>query len=230
MKLCTFEVATHLGRHRRLGAAKDGCTIDLNFATAWYMAQTGEPAPQQLADALVPPDIESYLRAGLRATHSAEELFLGAGPRPADWWKKEPAPRGPNDETLVYLPGQARLLAPLAGYAGPDEDIPAPAGGLACEARLFPVAGLPRNDIPGLRDELRGIAGFTILADFGGRAAMGPYITTLDKIGDPEAIEIVARVNGAEQSRGKTVRAALKRGDTLELEAELIGVLRSRIV
>ena len=54
MKLCTFEVATHVGRHCRLGAFRSGRIVDLNFATAWYLAQQGEPEPQKLANALVP--------------------------------------------------------------------------------------------------------------------------------------------------------------------------------
>ena len=66
-----------------------------------------------------------FLRAGLRAMHTAEELFMGAGPRPADWWKIEAPPRGPNDETLVYCPDQVRLRAPLPNPArlGTDEDV-----------------------------------------------------------------------------------------------------------
>ena len=41
MRLCTFEVATHVGRHSRVGAFRDGRVIDLNFATAWNLAQQG---------------------------------------------------------------------------------------------------------------------------------------------------------------------------------------------
>ena len=90
LNLCTFEVATHLGRYQRLGAHKGGRILDLNFATAWYLAQTGEPDPQRLADALLPSSMIGYLRSGLRASYTAEELFLGAGPNPADWWLAEP--------------------------------------------------------------------------------------------------------------------------------------------
>jgi hypothetical protein len=257
MKLCTFEVATQLGRHRRLGAAKNGRLIDLNFATAWYMAQTGEPAPQPLADALVPPDIGSFLRAGLRATHSAEELFLGAGPHPADWWKKNPPPRGPNDETLVYRPDEVRLMPPLPGYAGPDEDVPVPAGRIACEAGLAAVIGIRRTDIPGFHGgALEHAAGFTLMAGHGARRAIGPYILTLDKLMDPYRLEIAVRVNGEERARfpmaplrGRfeaEIEAATRlspgsilalpagsveaaRGDTIELEAERMGVLRNRL-
>ena len=54
MRLCTFEVAGHLGRHCRVGAFRDGRVIDLNFATAWHLAQQGEAEPQHLANALAP--------------------------------------------------------------------------------------------------------------------------------------------------------------------------------
>src|SRR5215831_13008781 len=142
MKLCTFEVSTHLGRHNRVGAYKDGRVIDLNFATSWYLAQQGESEPQQLADALVPARMLEFLRAGLRAMHTSEELFLGAGPRSQDWWKMECPPRGPNDETLVYAPEQVRLRAPLPNPArlGTDEEAPA-SGQMDAELKLAAVIG-----------------------------------------------------------------------------------------
>src|SRR5262245_58408547 len=120
MKLCTFEVATHLGRHSRVGAYRDGRIVDLNFATAWRLSEQGESDPQQLANALVPPTMPEFLGAGLRATHTAEELFLGANPE--NWWHKDPAPRGPNDETLVYTPDQVRLRAPMPNLASLGSD------------------------------------------------------------------------------------------------------------
>jgi hypothetical protein len=93
-----------------MGGFRDGRIMDLNFATAWYLAQQGEPEPQRLADALVPADPDDFRRFGLRAVHTAEELFMGAGPDPHDWWRRDPPPRGPNDETLVYRPDEVRLM------------------------------------------------------------------------------------------------------------------------
>jgi hypothetical protein len=257
MKLCVFEVATQLGRHRRLGASRDGRIMDLNFAEAWYLAQTGEPAPQPLADALVPTGMLEFLRAGLRAAHSAEELFLGAGPHPADWWKKNPAPRGPNDETLVYRPDEVRLLAPLHGYAGPDEDIPAPGDRFRCDVKIAAVIGIRRTDIPGFHGAaLEHVAGFTLITDFGTRAAIGPCITTLDKLTDPYKLEIAVRIDGVEKCRwnleplrgrfeaaieagaptpGKVIALSagnidVSRGEVVEVETEAIGLLRNRAV
>ena len=52
-----------------------------------------------------------FLRAGLRAQHSAVALFRG-GPSPAAWWKLPSPTRGPNDETLVYTPDQGPSPSP----------------------------------------------------------------------------------------------------------------------
>jgi hypothetical protein len=241
VKLCTFEVATHLGRHRRLGGFKDGRVVDLNFATAWYMAQTGEAEPQRLADALVPSGMLEFLRTGLRASHTAEELFLGAGPHPADWWRREPPPRGPNDETLVYRPGEVRICAPLPaeGTVGPDGDLPRESdSAMPCVAA---IAGL------------NGVAGYTLMLACGRHAAMGPYLVTPDDIKGP--LEVTVRVNGQEKARsvarlglaalggGKPRPGGmipcgpdgwgplpLATGDVVELEAVALGLLRTRAV
>lgn len=202
MRLCTFEVASHLGRHCRVGAFRDGRVIDLNFATAWNLSQQGESEPQQLANALVPPAMLEFLRAGLRALHTAEELFGGAGPRPADWWKLESPPRGPNDETLVYTPDQVRLCAPLPNPArlGTDEDLRFTE---KMEPELKLVAVIGRQGIKISALEARGyIAGFTAMSDFGARhAALGPCLVTPDEIGNPYALEICVRINGKEFGR-----------------------------
>jgi len=209
MKLCTFEVSTHLGRYSRVGAYRDGRIIDLNFATAWYMSQQGESEPQQLADALVPASMPSFLRAGLRATHTAEELFQGAGDKPADWWRQDPPPRGPNDETLVYQPDQVRLRAPLPNPArlGTDDDVDS-AEKLGCELKMAAVLGKQGMNIKSI-EARQYIAGFTGMNDFSGRyMALGPCLVTPDEIGNPYNLEIVARVNGEQFAR--TTSAGLR--------------------
>jgi hypothetical protein len=217
MRLCTFEVATHLGRHNRVGAFKDGRIIDLNFATAWYLAQQGECEPQQLANALAPPTMLEFLRAGLRATHSAEELFLGAGPHPADWWKIETPPRGPNDETLVYAPDQVRLRAPVPHPArrGTDEDVRHNEK-VKPELKLAAVIGTQGMNIPAM--EARGyIAGYTAMNDVGPRySALGPCLVTPDEIANPYALEIVVRVNGHEFARTTSAGLRPKFENTIE--------------
>jgi hypothetical protein len=209
MKLCTFEVSTHLGRHNRVGAYKDGRIVDLNFATAWYLAQQGEAEPQQLADALVPPRMIDFLRAGLRALHTSEELFMGAGPRPADWWKVECPPRGPNDETLVYAADQVRLRAPLPNPArlGTDEEVRADEK-VDPELKLAAVIGKQGMNIPSI-EARQYIAGFTGMNDIGARySALGPCLVTPEEIGNPYDLEIVVRING--QEFGRTTSAALR--------------------
>src|SRR5665213_1760504 len=62
MKLCTFEVRTHLGWQRRLGAVVrtdgDSTVVDLHFATANYLDN------YRLAEALVPPSLRGLLEGG----------------------------------------------------------------------------------------------------------------------------------------------------------------------
>ena len=100
MKLCTFEVRTHLGRHQRLGAVTGAGIVDLNFACAHDVGS------QRLADALVPSTMLEFLRAGPRAMETARTLLSTTLPR-----------TGANDETIVYQPGEMRLLAPLPNPA-----------------------------------------------------------------------------------------------------------------
>jgi len=209
MRLCTFEVATHLGRHSRVGVFKDSRIIDINFATAWYLAQQGESEPQQLADALAPSNMLEFLRAGLRALHTSEELFLGAGPRPAEWWTLESPPRGPNDETLVYKPAEVRLCAPLPNPTrlGTNEDVHIKEKAER-ELKLAAVIGKRGVHIPAI--EARGyIAGFTGMNDIGARySALGPCLVTPDEIGNPYALEICVRING--NQFGRTTSAGLR--------------------
>jgi 2-keto-4-pentenoate hydratase/2-oxohepta-3-ene-1,7-dioic acid hydratase in catechol pathway len=217
MRLCTFEVSTHLGRHNRVGVFRDGRIIDINFATAWYLAQQGESEPQQLADALAPSKMLDFLRAGLRATHTAEELFTGAGPNPGDWWKLPCAPRGPNDETLVYTPDQVKLRAPLPNPArlGTDEEVRVTEK-IEPELKLAAVIGKQGMNIAAL--EARGyIAGFTGMNDIGARySALGPCLVTPDEIGNPYALEIVVRINNDEFARTTSAGLRPKFENTIE--------------
>ena len=104
MKLCTFEVATQVGRRQRVGVYVDGRIVDVNFATAWRQQQKDEPEPQRLADALAPANMLDFLRAGPRALHAARDAASGWGAA---------CPSGVNGETLIYREAEVRLLAPL---------------------------------------------------------------------------------------------------------------------
>lgn len=94
MKLCTFEVHTHLGRHRRLGAVTAESIVDLNFACAALLDS------YQQADAFVPPSMRKFLEHG-----SMEVARRALDERKADV--------GANDETILYQREQVRLLAPI---------------------------------------------------------------------------------------------------------------------
>jgi hypothetical protein len=207
MRLCTFEIQTPLGRHYRVGSFQDGVITDLNFAVAWYLAQQGEADPQRLADALVPSRMAAFLAAGLRAMHTSQELFLGDGPRPADWWKRNPPPKGPNDETLVYAPQEVRLMSPILrrACAGSGEEVRC-SGSISSPWRLAAIIGKEGSSVQPA-DARRYIAGFTAMMDFGAWRVLGPYLVTSDEAGDPYQLDAVLRVNG--QDRGHANSAAL---------------------
>ncbi len=99
MKLCTFEIATHVGRQRRLGGVTERGIVDLNFAYAALLASQGEPRAQKVADVLLPANMLEFLQA---AGQPRAELVLDVQ-----------SARGLNDETLIYGPEDVRLLSPL---------------------------------------------------------------------------------------------------------------------
>jgi 2-keto-4-pentenoate hydratase/2-oxohepta-3-ene-1,7-dioic acid hydratase in catechol pathway len=109
LKLCTFEIHTHLGRHRRLGAVVPGGIVDLNLACAARLAEQGELQPQKLADVFLPCEMRTFLDAGPRAMKTARETIA--------FREKIGIRRGPNEETLIYNPAEVKLLAPLPNPA-----------------------------------------------------------------------------------------------------------------
>jgi hypothetical protein len=197
MKLCNFEVSTPVGRHNRVGVWNEECIIDVNFSTAWYLGQQGEPEPQRLANALAPSSMLDFLRAGLRAVNSTEELFRESGPQPSGWWKQDSPPRGPNDERLVYQPNEVRFCAPVPNPARVGTGIE-----IHCQAepeyelKLAAVIGKQGTDINSL-EAREYIAGFTAMNDFGARlSALGPCLVTPDEIGNAYNLAVRVRVNG----------------------------------
>lgn len=233
MKLCTFEIRTHLGRHRRFGAVTDLHIIDLNFA---YARATGD---QDLANVLVPPDLLSWLARGTPLIIPTEPCT------------------GLDGETIFYRPEEVHLLTPIPHppsirdfYAfeahvkmgfekrgepmpsewyefpvyyktathniiGTGEDVPWPSFTRKFDYELELAAVIGKQG---------SIAGFTIMNDFSARdiqrkemkvrlgpakgkdwcTALGPWIVTPDEIGDPYNLEMIARINGEEWSRGNS--------------------------
>jgi len=109
MKLCTFEVATHLGRRQRLGAVTREGIVDLNFACAGYLLNQGETRPRELASVVLPDNMLEFLQGGRRSLSHATEALEWVQEK----LKSEEILRGINDETLMYSPDQVRMLAPL---------------------------------------------------------------------------------------------------------------------
>ncbi|MGC1783927.1 MAG: fumarylacetoacetate hydrolase family protein [Acidobacteriaceae bacterium] len=102
MKLCTFEVRTHLGRHRRLGAVVQenggNGVIDLNFAAAHSLDN------YRLADALVPPSLRGLLEAGPGSMEAASVAIASLPPG---------LKTGKREETIRYRLEEVSLLTPL---------------------------------------------------------------------------------------------------------------------
>lgn len=128
-------------------------------------------------------------------------------PIPPEWYK---AP--------VYYKGNHRTII------GPDEDLPWPLNTtkLDYELELACVIGCKGKDI-GEGEAQDYIAGYTIMNDFSARdiqfqemacrlgpakgkdfaTALGPCLVTPDEIADLGSLTMIARVNGAEWSRGR---------------------------
>lgn len=98
MKLCTFEVRTHLGRHRRLGIVDADGVVDLHFAVAHHLES------ERLAQALVPPSMLGLLEGGNASMDAARKAHAFLPPEMRT---------GRNEETLRYSWDEVRLLTPL---------------------------------------------------------------------------------------------------------------------
>ncbi len=198
MKLCTFEVRTHLGRHRRLGAVLGAGVLDLNFTCAVRLRS------QKLADVLVPAAMREFLEGEVESMAAAREAVA--------FFEQTGIRRGPNEETLLYAPAEIRLLTPLPNPAsvrdfyafeahvkkgfekrgepmppewyqipvyyksghhniiGADEDVPWPSftQKFDYELELAAIIGRRGRDIPADR-AAEYIAGFTVMNDFSAR-------------------------------------------------------------
>ncbi|MGW0704453.1 fumarylacetoacetate hydrolase family protein [Streptomyces sp. NPDC002643] len=118
MKLVTFEVSTPLGTVRRIGAvlpAGDQETsaelsgksriADLTSGYAAFLRESGEPRAYEAAEALLPPDMLTFLEGGRPAQERAQQVV--------DFLKESQAASGARGETLVFSRADVRLLAPL---------------------------------------------------------------------------------------------------------------------
>ncbi|MGH9615198.1 MAG: fumarylacetoacetate hydrolase family protein [Acidobacteriaceae bacterium] len=252
MKLCTFDVHTHLGWQSRLGAVEKDGVIDLHFAAAHHSGN------DRLAEALVPPSMRRLLEGG---DASMGEARLAIASLPAQMRTST------RDETLRYRRDEIRLRTPLPdarsvrdffafeahvkrgfekrgeampkewyefpvyyqtghhNLIGTEQDVlwPSFTERFDYELELAAIIGRKGRNVPAA--EARNyIVGYTILNDFSARdiqrremkvrlgpakgkhwaSGIGPWMVTTDEIPDPYALEMVARVNGEEWSRGNS--------------------------
>lgn len=111
MKLCTFEIQTHIGKIQRIGAVVDNNQriIDINFSVAWRLAEKGEVQPYRIADAFAPSTMLEFIQGG----DSALEHARGAVHAVHGITKNGVAPKGDRGETLVYNMNEVKLRSPL---------------------------------------------------------------------------------------------------------------------
>lgn len=109
VRLITFEVKTQVGPVERLGALLAGRVVDLNFACSLMLHNNGKPSAQRLADALVPPEIISFLEMGEDSREEAQSVLNFI----SDRLKHGEDLRGPRGEGVVYREDEVGWLAPI---------------------------------------------------------------------------------------------------------------------
>lgn len=120
MKLVTYEVQSNLGRTSRAGVVLDDSSdltdavgiADLNFAYAALLAESGEGRAYEVADALMPPDLNKYMESGPVSHDRARQVI--------DYISQRPGSPGPRGETLVHQRDQVKLLAPIRPRSARD--------------------------------------------------------------------------------------------------------------
>ncbi len=99
------------GPDRRLGALEGEQVTDVNFAYAKYAKETqNEPLPYEMASAVVPADLDSFIVSGQRAIDGAQAALGYLGGKAAD-------KNGPRGERLVQSKGEVKIHAPYARRA-----------------------------------------------------------------------------------------------------------------
>lgn len=111
MKLVTFEVPTPVGPVQRIGGVLDdelsaGAGIaDLTSGYAALLFESGEPRAYEAAEALLPPDMLSFLEGGTGARQRAQQVV--------EFVRGQRERTGRRGETLVFRRPDVRLLSPL---------------------------------------------------------------------------------------------------------------------
>ena len=121
MRLTTVAVETPVGERRRVCAVDEGgegdggdgtdpdadSLVDVTTARAALLADRGEGAPTDVAEAVVPPEMVAFLRRGDRAFEAAREALAFA--------RETDGERGPTGGRLRFSPDEPGVcpLAPL---------------------------------------------------------------------------------------------------------------------
>lgn len=207
------------------------------------------PVPAQMRDFMT---FEKHLQQAMET--SAKLQAAAAGRTDLEAAMAEARAAGALTIPDVWYQQPVYYKANRFAVSGPEDDIVWPAYSqlMDYECELACVIGTGGKDIPKER-ALEHVFGFTIFNDFSARDAqaaemrgflgpakgkdfdnanaMGPYLVTLDEIGDPQALTMVVRVNGEERSRGSSASmhwsfadliAWVSRGETLH-PAEVLG-------
>ncbi len=109
MKLVTFEISTPIGPMQRIGAINGGKIVDLNFGYTRYLADSESSGrPNELAAAVVPPDMIAFLRSGIQCMEAATttvDYIVKSG--------TETQITGLRGERIVYDITEVKLKAPV---------------------------------------------------------------------------------------------------------------------
>jgi len=110
MKLVSYNVATTLGNFTRIGVLVENNVVDLNLAYVKYLNEGGITGrPYETAAALLPPDMEQFLKGG-RLTKETAQLVIDYA---HSHLGQREAFRGPQGESIIYKIEDVRLLAPI---------------------------------------------------------------------------------------------------------------------
>ena len=168
------------------------------------------PRPRQMRDAL---SFERHLRQARAHRH----LFGQPGPHDP---QEVDVPQAWYDQPVYYKCNRFSVVGPEAEIRWPKGETR-----LDYELELGAVIGQGGRDIAPA-EALNHVFGYVIFNDFSARDlqmremscglgpakgkdfdtgnALGPWLVTADEVGDPHALEMIARVNGEERSRGSS--------------------------
>ena len=110
MKLVTFSTQTEYGTVERIGALHGDSVIDLNSAVVAMLEEQGETErAQEVADAIIPCDMQKFLQGGKLSMNKAQDAMYFAQAR---YDGSTPITTN-NNQYIVFDLSKVTLLAPL---------------------------------------------------------------------------------------------------------------------